>query len=93
MLLLGTFAAPAERCEMYPLGTRVTHPPTLLVLLQVTTEQFLEVPWPFIQQTLGGSYTITISGARTRLMYELKVGTARAQVLHVYVPRGGGVDC
>jgi hypothetical protein len=49
------------------------------MLLQVTSEQFLEVEWPFIQQTMGGTYTITISGARTRLMYELKVCGSWAQ--------------
>lgn len=50
------------------------HPNTVMVLLlQVTTEQYIAVPWSFIQASGGGSYVITLSRARARLVYNIQV--------------------
>jgi hypothetical protein len=55
-------------------------PCCLLTCPQVTSEQFLEVPWSVIQQMRGGSYVITISRASSRLVWELKVGVLTDRV-------------
>jgi hypothetical protein len=51
-----------------------------LVPMQVTTEQYISVPWSFIQSSGGGSYIITLSRARARLVYTLEVGGGRFRV-------------